>query len=101
MAADIRAMLAKKNEEKNSGKRLVMKDINRDLITALLAIPIYGKEARDEEILSIIINGGVSKSIIDKIKDSYNTRLENKEIKKSKSGDVVDKDGFMVLVPRI
>ena len=99
MAADIRAMLAKKNSNKES-KHLVMKDINRDLITALLAIPIYGKEARDEEILSIIINGGVVTKSIEKIVAAYNERIKNKELKKNKSGDIVDSEGFMVMVPK-
>lgn len=99
MAVDIRAMLAKKSNEKSSGKRLVLKDINRDLIVALLAIPVYGKEVRDEEILSIIINGGTVSTTIERIKAAYDERVKNKELKKTKDG-VRDADGFLVMVPR-
>lgn len=101
MAVDVRSMLLAK-DEKRKNTRLVMKDVNRELIIALLAIPVYGKEARDEEILSVIINAGASESdkLIDKIRDNYNQRLKNKEIKKTKNDGVRDTDGFMVLVPR-
>ena len=98
-SVDIRAMIAKKQEDKLKSSKLVMKDVNRDLIVALLALPVYGKEARDDEILSIIINGGVESSYMDKIRAQFNTRLENHEIKKVK-GEYRDSDGFMVLVPR-
>lgn len=101
--ADVRALLMKKGEEKkNAGKRLVMKDVNRDLMIALLAIPVYGKEARDEEILSVIINAGVNdvRDQITKIRENYNKLLAEKKIKKTKAGGVRDTDGFMVLVPR-
>lgn len=100
---DVRALLMKKSEEKsNAGKRVVMKDVNRDLMVALLAIPVYGKEARDEEILSVIINaGGVDVSDqIAKIRENYNKLVAEKKIKKTKAGGVRDLDGYMVLVPR-
>lgn len=96
-SVDIRALLEKKREKKSS--KLVMKDIHRDLIIALTALPVYGKEVRDEEILSIIINGGVSSSYIDKIKANFDKRVSNKEIKKTK-GEYRDTDGFLVLIPR-
>lgn len=99
-SVDIRAMIAKKSEAKQNGKKLVLKDINRDLIIALTALPVYGKEVRDEEILSIIINGGVQSSYYDRIKKTFNERLEKKEIKKAKNGNCVDTDGFLVLIPR-
>lgn len=99
MATDIRAMIAKKQAEKMKNSRLVLKDVNRDLITALLALPVYGKEARDEEILTIIINGGVESTCMEKIRDNFNNRLEKHEIKKVK-GEYRDSDGFLVLVPR-
>ena len=96
-SVDIKAMLQKKQDKKNS--KLVMKDINRGLIIALTALPVYGKEVRDEEILSIIINGGVkSDCVYDQIRDNCNKRLQNKEIKKVK-GEYRDADGFLVLVP--
>lgn len=99
MATDIRALIAKKQANKMKDSRLVLKDVNRDLITALLALPVYGKEARDEEILTIIINGGVDTSCMDKIRDNFTGRLERHEIKKVK-GEYRDSEGFLVLVPR-
>lgn len=98
-SVDIRAMIEKKQAEKIKGSKLVLKDVNRSLITALLALPVYGKEARDEEILSIIINGGVQTPYIDKIRDDFNKKIKNHEIKKVK-GEYRDSEGFLVLVPR-
>lgn len=103
MSVDVRALLMKKDEEKNrSNKRVVMKDVNRDLMVALLAIPVYGKEARDEEILSVIINAGVHEvsDQIAKIRENYNKLVAEKKVKKTKAGGVRDLDGYMVLVPR-
>ena len=100
--ADVRALLLKKSEEKSKNHgRVVLKDVNRDLMIALLAIPVYGKEARDEEILSVIINSGVGDmtKLIDKFRENYNKLVAEKKVKKTKSG-VRDLDGFMVLVPR-
>lgn len=96
MSVDIRAMLQKKHDSPN---KLVLKDIHRDLIIALTALPVYGKDVRDEEILSIIINGGVRDSYYSKIVDNFNARIKNKEIKKVK-GEYRDNNGFLVLVPR-
>lgn len=102
MSVDIKSLLLKKNAERTSTNRMVMKDVNRDLIVALLAIPVYGKEARDEEILSIIINAGVAEvsDSLTKIRENYDKMLKDKKIKKDKNGNTVDTDGFMVLVPR-
>ena len=96
----MRAMLLAKSKSKNTSN-LVIKDVNRDLIVALLAIPVYGKEARDEEILSVIINAGATDvcDTLKRIRNRYDQRLKDKEIKKSRSG-VVDTEGFLVLVPR-
>lgn len=102
MAVDIRALITKKNE-KHENKKLVLEDVNRDLIVALLGISVYGKEARDDEILNIIINNGVaiaSTETYDKIKARYKDRVSKKEIKRSKDGTIKDKNGFIVLVPR-
>lgn len=100
---DVRALLLKKSEEKShKNKRVVLKDVNRDLMVALLAIPVYGKEARDEEILSVIINAGVNDVTrqLDKIRENYNRMVREKKVKKTKAGGVRDTDGYMVLVPR-
>lgn len=103
MSVSIRELLQSK-ENKKANNELVLKDINRDLIVALLAIPVYGKNARDEEILSIIINAGSSASTsrnkyLEKFREHYNQLLKEKKIKKTKTG-VRDTDGFLVLVPR-
>ena len=97
---DVRAMLQAKSEKK-AQKHLVLKDVNRDLIIALFAIPVYGKEARDEEILSVIINAGSAEisGLMGRIRADYDQRVKDKKIKKTKDG-VRDTDGFMVLVPR-
>lgn len=103
MSVSIRELLQSK-ENKKANSELVLKDINRDLIVALLAIPVYGKHARDEEILSIIINANASANstrnkYLEKFREHYNQLLKDKKIKKTKTG-VRDTDGFLVLVPR-
>lgn len=100
MNEQIRAILLKK-QEKNE-KKLVMQDVNADLIVALLAIPVYGKDARDEDILSIIINAGTMtfQSVISEIKKNFETDLKAKKLKKSKDGFIRDKEGFIRLQPR-
>lgn len=103
MAVSIRELLQSK-ENKKANSELVLKDINRELIVALLAIPVYGKHARDEEILSIIINAGAPASdvrdkYLDAFRERYNQLLKDKKIKKTKNG-VRDTDGFIVLVPK-
>ena len=98
----VREMILAKQEKKEN-KRLILKDVNHDLIVALLAIPIYGKEARDEEILSVIINAGANNKRNEQLRlmrNRYNQMVKDKKIKKSKSGDVTDSDGYLVLVPR-
>lgn len=100
MSVDIRAMLLKKQEGKKS--KLVLKDVNRSLLISLLCLPVYGKEARDEEILSVIINAGAPVNIssqMEKIRAHYNQLVKDKKVKKTKTG-VRDTDGFLILVPR-
>lgn len=101
MNEQIKAILMKKQEKRE--RKLVMQDVNVDLIVALMAIPVYGKEARDEEILSIIINSGslTFQSMIDKIKEEFNKNVKEKKLKKSKDGFLRDKDGFIHLKPRM
>lgn len=100
MSVNVKALLTAKSENK-AKSQLVMKDVNRDLIVALLAIPVYGKEARDEETLSVIINAGAAdvSDIMLRIREEYDKKVKEKRVKKTKNG-VVDTDGFMVLVPR-
>lgn len=100
MSVDIRSMLLKKQEGKKS--KLVLKDVNRGLLISLLCLPVYGKEARDEEILSVIINAGAPANLADtmtKIREHYNNLVNEKKVKKTKTG-VRDNEGFLVLVPR-
>ena len=100
MSLDVRSLLLKKQEGKNT--KLVMKDVNRGLLISLLCLPVYGKEARDEEILSVIINAGAvadMTDIMDRIRANYNKLVAEKKVKKTKTG-VRDSDGFLVLVPR-
>lgn len=101
MSVDIRSMLLKKQEGKKT--KLVLKDVNRNLLISLLCLPVYGKEARDEEILSVIINAGAPVDMADtmtKIREHYNKLVADKKVKKTKTG-VRDTDGFLVLVPRM
>ena len=101
MAVDIRAMITNK-EARKENKKLVLNDVNRDLVVALLGISVYGKEARDEDIMDIIIHNGVAVTVdkrFDRIKEAYAKKVKNKEIKRTKNG-VRDKNGFIVLVPR-
>lgn len=97
----IRAMLMKKNDSEKP-KRLLLQDVNRDLIVALLAVPVYGKDARDEDILSIIINPSSLSfdSLIGKIKTEFESQVKAKNLKKSKDGFTRNKDGFIRLKPR-
>ena len=80
--------------------KLTLTDVNRSLIIALTALPVYGKDVRDEEILTLIINGGVQSTYLDKMRDNFKRRLDTKEIKKTKDG-YRDSEGFLVLQPRI
>ena len=54
---------------------------------------------RDEEILTIIINGGIEPPRMDKIRSDFSKRLDKQEVKKVK-GEYRDNEGFLVLVPR-
>ena len=97
---DIKAAIMKKQKNKTSSG-LMLSDVNRQLIIALTALPVYGKEVRDEEILSLIINGGKEEpTYLDQMRDEFKRRVDNKEIKKVK-GEYRDRDGFLVLEPRI
>lgn len=107
MAVNIKDMIAKK-KSKNSDKNLELKDINRDLIVSLLGISVYGKDARDEDILEIIIDGGEAREVerdeklYNKIKDEYRELLKNKSIKKErKSGFMKNSEGLIVLTPNL
>ena len=97
---DIKSAIMKKQDDRMKKSKLTLTDVNRSLIIALTALPVYGKDVRDEEILTLIINGGVQSTYLDKMRDSFNRRLDAKEIKKTKDG-YRDSEGFLVLQPRI
>ena len=95
MNEQIRALLLKKHEKQENEKRMVLEDVNQDLIIALLAVPIYGKDARDEDILSIIINSGTMtlQTALSKIKEEFADWIYADPKRR-------DKDGFIHLKPR-
>lgn len=102
MSVDIKSLIMKKNESKIKGSHLILKDVNRSLIVSLLAIPIYGKDVRDDEILSIIINAGTmnSQTTMDKIREDFNRMVKEKKVKKGKDGVIRDTNGYIVLKPK-
>ena len=97
---DIKSAIMKKQDDRMKKSKLTLTDVNRCLIIALTALPVYGKDVRDEEILTLIINGGVQSTYLDKMRDNFKRRLDAKEIKKTKDG-YRDSEGFLVLQPRI
>ena len=102
MAFDIRSMILDRHKNKT---KLAFKDVNRPLVTGLLALSVYGREARDEEILSIIINAGegalMDGGLMERIRTNYDTLVKEKKLKKEKDGTTRLKDtGFQILVPR-
>lgn len=100
---DVKALIAQKQSKKENAN-LALNDINHDLIVSLFAISVYGKPARDEDVLSIIIGGPKGKfaTIMDKIKDDYQERIKaaGTKLKKQKNGMMIDQDGFIILQPR-
>ena len=52
--ASVKDLIAQKRNKEISTK-IELKDINRDLILSLFAVSLFGKDAHDEEILSIIL----------------------------------------------
>lgn len=51
--ANVKDLIAKRNKEISTN--IELKDINKDLILSLFAVSLFGKDAHDEEILSIIL----------------------------------------------
>ena len=78
MSVDVLSKIAKKTESKNKEAKSALVDINHDLIVAITGIGLYGKEARDEEILSIILNAGTIQSLdrmLQRVKENYNNLI--------------------------
>lgn len=103
MSVDVLSKIAKKSESRNKEAKSALVDINHDLIVAITGIGLYGKEARDEEILSIILNAGTIQSLdkmLQRVKENYNNLIKTKKLKKGKDGYMRDEDGFIRLTPR-
>lgn len=94
-------ILTKLREKKASEKRLVLTDINRPLFTALFGVSIYGKAARDEDVMELIV--GQRDDPMVKIRATFRARqkAEGAEWKKQKDGTIIDKNGFIVLQPKM
>ncbi len=92
--------LIKAKENKKVHTNIPLNDINRDLILSLFSVSLYGKEAHDEEILSIIIGGNKSQekaSLVEEFKQKksqYGTTM-----KMGKNGYYVH-NGNIVLKPK-
>lgn len=94
-------ILAKLREKKqNDPKRMVLEDINRPLFVALFGISVYGKSARDESIMELIV--GQREDPMVKIRSAFQERqkAEGATWKKQKDGTIIDAEGFMVLQPK-
>lgn len=96
MSIDIKARLKKKASVPRL--TLALDDVNRDLIVSLFSVAIYGAEARDEEIHSIIIGGGeLVKDTSKKLKEEFDSIKST--LKKKSDGQWYDKNGFIVVEP--
>lgn len=91
-------ILAKLKETK-SKKKLVIDDINRPIYLAIFGTSIYGKSARDEEVMEIIIGQRDDPMVV--MRQAYDDRVNEygSGIKKV-NGVVRDPNGFIVLVPK-
>lgn len=98
MIIDIRARIREKSQIPKT--ELTLDDVNKDLIMSLFAVDVYGAEARDEEILNIIIGGGqIIKDARAIMRDDFIKISKNGKLKKGKDGMLRDKDGYIVLEP--
>lgn len=103
-ANQIASLIEKKQADKKNRTKLTLQDVNRGLIEALTALHIYGKEVRDEEVLSLIINqssqsGQSRNTLLVKMSKRFQDRKSRGEIKKVK-GVYRDSNGFRVLEPK-
>lgn len=96
--ANILAKLREKKQREN--KKLVLEDINRPLFSALFGISVYGKDARDESIMELIV--GQREDPMVKIRNAFRQRqqVEGAAWKRLKDGTIIDAEGFMVLQPK-
>lgn len=95
--ADIKALIQKRNSKHG---RLTMKDVNHDLLISLLATSVYGREARDEEILTAIINAGSPGAArLEAIRADIDVMTKGEKLKKTKMGWVNSK-GHIVIMPK-
>lgn len=98
MVIDIRARIREKSQIPKT--ELALDDVNKDLIMSLFAVDVYGAEARDEEILNIIIGGGqIVKDARAIMRADFEKISKSEKLKKGKDGMWRDKDGYIVLEP--
>lgn len=67
-------------------------DLNKPLILSLFAIDVYGKDGNDEEVIRVIIGGGVSKSRLEVFERCWDEASQSKKFKKGKDGRYYDGD---------
>lgn len=92
---DIKALIQKRNSKHG---RLTIKDVNHDLLISLLATSIYGREARDEEILTAIINAGSPGAArLEAVRADVDVMTKGKKLKKTKMGWVDAKDHIFII----
>ena len=98
MVIDIRARIREKSQIPKT--ELTLDDVNKDLIMSLFAVDVYGAEARDEEILNIIIGGGqIVKDARAIMRADFEKISKSEKLKKGKDGMWRDKYGYIVLEP--
>lgn len=97
--ASIKDMI-KAKEEKKLKTDIPLNDINKSLILSLFSIALYGKEAHDEEILSIIIGANKSEEKEALVADFERKKKEyGASMKMGKAGYYVH-NGLLVLHPK-
>lgn len=94
-------ILSKLKESKKQTKRLVLEDINRPLFVALFGISVYGKKARDEEIMELIVGQRTDPMV--QIRENFRAKQkqEGSTWKKEKDGSIRNERGFLVLQPKM
>ena len=94
-------ILSKLKESKKQSKRLVLEDINRPLFTALFGVSVYGKKARDEEIMELIVGQRTDPMV--QIRENFCAKMkaEGATWKKEKDGTIRNERGFLVLQPKM
>lgn len=94
-------ILAKLKESKKQAKKLALEDVNRPLFTALFGISVYGKSARDDEIMELIVGQRTDPMV--QIRENFRAKqkAEGSTWKKEKDGTIRNERGFLVLQPKM